>query len=68
MRRKLASDLEEQEVVFFLLLLRWLLPLGFIFRLSPEKIEKAVPFFWGWLSPRNNAVIVCVWTDIGFGN
>ena len=54
--------------MLFLLLLRWLLPLRFIFRLSLEKIEKAVPFFWGWLSPRNNAVIVCVWTDIGFGN
>jgi len=53
--------------MLFLLLLRWLLPLRFIFRLSLEKIEKAVPFFWGWLSPRNNAVIV-FWTDVGFGN
>src|SRR6478672_4739874 len=54
--------------MFFLRLLRWLLPLGFILWLSPEKIEKAVPLFWGWLSPRGTAVIVCVWTDIWFGH
>jgi hypothetical protein len=40
-------------VVFFLRLLRWLLPLGFILWLSPEKIEKAVPFFWRWLIQRS---------------
>jgi len=51
-----------------LLRLRWLLlSLGFILWLSPEKIEKAVPFFRGWLSPRSNAVIVCVGTDIWLG-
>jgi len=54
--------------MLFLRLLRWLLPLGFILWLSPEKIEKAVPFLWGWLSPRSNAVIVCVRTNVGFGH
>ena len=55
-------------MMFFLRLLRWLLPLGFILRLSPEKIEKAVPFFWGWLSPRNSAVIVCFRTNVRLGD
>jgi len=64
----LANDLEEQEAMFFLRLLRWLLSLGFILWLSPEKIEKAVPFFRGWLSPRSKAVIVCVWADIWLGH
>ena len=54
--------------MFLLWLLRRLLTLGFILWLSPEKIEKAVPFFRGRLSPRSDAVIVCVRTDVRFGD
>src|SRR5271166_570807 len=50
--------------MFFLLLLRRLLTLGFFLWLSPEKIEKAVPFFRGRLSPRSDAVVVCVRTNV----
>jgi hypothetical protein len=49
--------------MFFLLLLRWLLTLGFFLWLSPEKIEKAVPFLRGRLSPRSDAV-VCVLANV----
>ena len=56
-------------MMFFLLLLRrLLLALGIVFWLSPEKIEKAVPFFRGRLSPRSDAVIVCVRTDVRLGD
>ena len=54
--------------MFLLLLLRRLLTLGFILWLSPEKIEKAVPFFRGRLSPRSDAVVVCVRTNIRFSD
>ena len=55
--------------MFLLLLLRrLLLTLGIVFWLSPEKIEKAVPFFRGRLSPRGDAVVVGVRTDVRFGN
>ena len=54
--------------MFLLRLLRWLLTLGIILWLSLEKIEKAVPFFRGRLSPRGDAVVVCVRTDVRFGN
>ena len=56
-------------MMFLLLLLRrLLLTLGIVFWLSPEKIEKAVPFFRGRLSPRSDTVIVCVRPDIRFGD
>ena len=54
--------------MFLLLLLRRLLTLGLILWLSPEKIEKAVPFFRGRLGPRNDAVVVCVRTYVRFGD
>ena len=54
-------------MMLFLRLLRWL-TLSIAVWLSPEEIEKAVPFDRGWLSPRSNAVIVGVWTDIRFGD
>src|ERR1700756_4692492 len=54
--------------MFFLLWLRWLLTLGFFLWLSPEKIEKVVPFFRGRLSPRSDAVIVCVRTNVRLGD
>ena len=54
--------------MFLLWLLRRLLTLGFILWLSPEKIEKAVPFFRGRLSPRSGAVVVCFRTDVRFGD
>src|SRR5580692_11175603 len=50
--------------MFFLLLLRRLLTLGFFLWLSPEKIEKVVPFFRGRLRPRSDAVVVCVRTSV----
>ena len=54
-------------MMFLLLLLcRLLLILGFTLWLSPEKIEKAVPFLRGRLSPRSSAVIICIRTDIRF--
>ena len=56
-------------MMFLLLLLRrLLLTLGIVLWLSPEKIEKAVPFFRGRLSPRSDAVAVCVRTDVRFGD
>ena len=54
--------------MFFLLLLRRLLTLGFFLWLSPEKIEKAVPFFRGRLSTRSDAVVVCVRTNVWLGD
>ena len=54
-------------MMLLLLLLRRLLTLGIILWLSLEKIEKAVPFFWGRLSPRGDAV-VCVRTDVRLGD
>ena len=51
-------------MMFFLLLLRWLLTLGFFLWLSLEKIEKAVPFLRGGFSPRSDAVVVCVGTNV----
>src|SRR5580704_9016247 len=59
-----VERLEEQKVMFLLLLLRRLLTLGILLWLSPEKIEKAVPFFGGRLSPRSDAVVICVRTYI----
>src|SRR3984893_15042472 len=55
-------------MMFLLLLLCRLLTLGIILWLSPEKIEKAVPFFWGRLSPRGDAVVVCVRTYVRLGD
>ena len=63
-----AERLEEQKVMFLLWLLRRLLTLGFIVWLSPEKIEKAVPFFRGRLSPRSGPVIVRFRTYVRFGD
>ena len=55
-------------MMFLLLLLCRLLTLGIILWLSPEKIEEAVPFFRGRLSPRGDAVVVCVRTDVRLGD
>ena len=55
-------------MMFLLLLLCRLLTLGIILWLSPKKIEEAVPFFWGRLSPRGDAVVVCVRTDVRLGD
>ena len=55
-------------MMFLLLLLCRLLTLGIILWLSPEKIEEAVPFLWGRLSPRGDAVVVCVRTDVRLGD
>ena len=63
-----VKRLEEQEVMFLLRLLRWLLTLGIILWLSLEKIEKAVPFFRGRLRARGDAVVVCVRTNVRFGD
>src|SRR5260370_19316096 len=46
--------------MFFLSLLRRLLTMGFFLWVSPEKIEKVVPFFRG---RRSDAVVVCVRTN-----
>src|SRR6476620_7184347 len=53
-------------MMFLLLLLRRLLTLRFLLWLSPEKIEKAVPFFGGRLSPLSDAVVICIRTDVRF--
>ena len=55
-------------MMFLLRLLCRLLTLGFVLWLSPEEIEKAVPFFWGRLSARSDAVVVCFRTDVRFGD